>query len=89
MISEEKMIHIVHLMIDGIYHDDLVDYPDEDVALKEAKKVCLQWLSAASSTSETARKRISTQKNAPMEGTPQWDILFNKYLEEEMKKKGF
>lgn len=89
MISEEKMIHIVHLMIDGIYHDDLVDYSDEDEALKEAKKVCLHWLSAANSTTEIARKRISTQKNAPMESTPQWDILFNKYLEEEMKKKGF
>lgn len=89
MISEEKMVHIVHLMIDGIYHDDLVDYSNEDEALKEAKKVCLQWLSAMNSVTEIARKRISTQKAAPMEGTPQWDILFNKYTEEEMKKKGF
>jgi len=89
MISEEKMIHIVHLMIDGIYHDDLVDYPDEDEALKEAKKICVTWVTLMNSVTDIARKRISTQKNAPMEGSPQWDILFNKYTEEEMNKKGF
>jgi len=89
MISEEKMIHIVHLMIDGIYHADLVDYSDEDEALKEAKKVCLTWLTAMNSVTDIAIKRISTQKNGPMQGSPQWDILFNKYSEEEMKKKGF
>ncbi len=89
MISEEKMIHIVHLMIDGIYHDDLVDYSNEDEALKEAKKVCVQWVAGITAVTDIVKKRISSQKNAPMESSPQWDILFNKYTEEEMKKKGF
>ncbi|NDD04547.1 MAG: DUF507 domain-containing protein, partial [Proteobacteria bacterium] len=34
MISEEKMIHIVHLMLDGIWKQDLVDYPNEEEALR-------------------------------------------------------
>ena len=89
MISEEKMIHIVHLMIDGIYHADLVDYSDEDEALKEAKKICVHWVAGVTAVTDIVKKRISSQKNAPMESSPQWDILFNKYTEEEMKKKGF
>ena len=89
MITEEKMIHIVHLMIDGIYHADLVDYSDEDEALKEAKKVCVTWLTHMGTATDIARKRITSQKSPPMEGSPQWDVLFNKYSEEELKKKGF
>jgi hypothetical protein len=88
MISEEKMTHIVHLIIDGIYNADMVDYSDDDEALKEAKKVCLSWLGNMNSVSDLARKRILSQKNPPTENSPQWDVLFNKYCEEEIQKKG-
>jgi hypothetical protein len=88
MISEEKMTHIVHLIIDGLYNSDYVDYSDDDEALKEAKKVCLGWLTNMNSVSDLARKRILSQKNPPVENSPQWDVLFNKYCEEEIHKKG-
>lgn len=88
MISEEKMIHICHLMIDGIWKEDWVDYPDEDAALREAKKVCVAYVNQMNQVTELARKRISSQKNAPMENTRQWDTLFQKYYEEELQKKG-
>jgi hypothetical protein len=88
MISEEKMVHICHLLIDGLYKVDYVDYTDDDAALKEAKKVCLTYLNQINKITETARKRISTQKNAPLEGTRQWDTLFQKYYEEEAAKFG-
>lgn len=88
MISEEKMIHIVHLMIDGIWKEDIVDYSDEDEALKEAKKVSLYFVKRMQEVEEIARKRIESQKNAPPLMSPQWEILYKKYYEEEMKKVG-
>ncbi len=88
MISEEKLVHIVHILIDGLYKADFVDYPDDDAALREAKKVCLQWLSGMNSSDEEARKRIRSQKSPPLEGSPQWENLFQKYMDEELKKRG-
>jgi hypothetical protein len=88
VISEEKMVHIVHLLIDGLYKADFVDYSDDDEALKEAKRVCVGWLSNMNSVGDIARQRIRSQRNAPMENSPQWENLFNKYCEEEMQKKG-
>ena len=88
MISEEKMIHITHLMIDGIWKEDLVDYSDEDEALKEAKKICVQFVKKMQEVEEIARRRIETQKNAPPVMSPQWEILYKKYYEEEMQKRG-
>ena len=88
MISEEKMIHICHLMIDGIWKADMVDYPDEDEALKEAKKICLQFVSHLNHVGDAVRKRILSQKNPPMEGSPQWEVLYHKYYEEESRKVG-
>ena len=88
MISEEKMVHIVHLLIDGLYKADFVDYSDDDEALREAKRVCLHWLKGMEAVTEIARNRIRTQRNAPLEGSPQWENLFQKYCDEEMQKRG-
>lgn len=86
MITEEKMVHIAHLIIDGLYKVDFVDYTDDDEALKETKRVCLTYLKHLERAVEVAKARIKSQKNAPMEHTSQWENLYNKYLEEEMKK---
>lgn len=88
MISDEKMIHIVHLMLDGIRKQGLVDMPHPDEAVREAKKVCMHHLSALNEVGEIARRRILSQKNPPLEFTSQWENLYQKYFEEESKKRG-
>ena len=88
MISEEKMTHIVHLIIDGIWKLDMVDYPDEDAAMREAKRVSLEFIRQLNTVGERVAKRIRGLKNPPFENSPQWDILYQKYLEEELNKQG-
>ncbi|MBY0371599.1 DUF507 family protein [bacterium] len=88
MVSEEKMIHIVHLLIDGLEKAGIVSYPDKPGAMKEAKRAALGYLSNMEACSEIARKRISSQKSPPPENSRQWDTLYAKYYEEELQKKG-
>lgn len=88
MISDEKMSHILHLMLDGIEKAGMVTYTNKDLAIREARKTCLSHLSSINSVAELARNRILSQKNPPPEFSPQWDTLYKKYFEEEMKKKG-
>ena len=88
MISDEKMGHIIHLMLEGIKKAKLVEFVDEGVAMREAKKVGNFYLTALNSVAEIAAQRINSQKNPPREHSPQWDTLYQKYYEEEMKKKG-
>ena len=89
MISDEKMIHIVHLMLEGTEKAKLVTYPKgRDEAIREAKKVCLLFLGHMNAVADLARQRISTQKNPPMEGSSQWETLYQKYYEEELRKRG-
>jgi len=88
MISEEKMVHIVHLMLDGIKKAGLVELPKEEEAIREARRTCLLFLNHLNSVADLARQRILSQKNPPQEHTSQWDNLYQKYLEEEWRKKG-
>jgi uncharacterized protein len=88
MISEEKMIHIVHLLIDGLEKTGCVTYPDKVQAMKEAKKAALLYQGQMDACAENARKRILSQKTPPQENSRQWDVLYQKYYEEELRKKG-
>lgn len=88
MISDEKMGHIVHLMLEGVKKAGLVEFVKEEEAIREGKKVCLLYLQGLNAAQEVARKRILTQKNPPLEGSPQWETLYQKYLEEEVQKRG-
>jgi hypothetical protein len=88
MISEEKMIHVVHLILDGLEKGGLVSYTNKDETVREAKKICLLHLKQMSNVADIARARILSQKNPPLEKTSQWENLYAKYYEEEMRKKG-
>ena len=41
--SDDRISHLAHLIHDGLYHDDLVDYPDEDKALREIKRTLIEY----------------------------------------------
>jgi len=88
MISEEKIGHILHLMLDGIEKAGLVQYPNKDEAVREGRKVCFQYVSNMTQVAEIAHHRITSQKNPPPEYSPQFEVLYQKYYEEEMKKRG-
>jgi len=88
MISDEKIIHIVHLMLDGLENGGMVEYVDKDKATREAKKVCLKFVSHMNAARDVAKGLISSQKNGPPEGSSQWNALFWKFYEEELRKRG-
>jgi uncharacterized protein len=86
LFSEDRIYHIAHLIIDCIWKDDLVDYKNEDKAVREARKVLVAYFSKDDRADEVVRKRIQSLKKGVYEGSREWDILYKKYYEEEMKK---
>lgn len=88
MISEEKMAHSLHLILDAIEKAGLVSYPDKGAALREAKRIGNGYLNQFKAAEEAARRRILSQKKPPPEFSSEFDVLYQKYLEEELRKLG-
>jgi uncharacterized protein len=87
LLSEDRQTHIAHVIIDGIWKDDLVEYVDEDEAIREAKRVVIEYVKHETSMDESVRQRIASQKKLIPEGSREWDILYKKYYEEESSKR--
>lgn len=86
--SDDRILHISHLIHDRLYQDLLVDYPDEDKAIREIKRTLIEYFRVEDEAAQAAREKISHLKRGVPEGSREWDLLYRKYLEEELTKRG-
>ena len=88
ILSEERQVHWAHIMVDAIWNDDMVDYTDEDQAYRVARKAVVEFVQEDIAIDQRARDKVATLKRGVTEGTPEWDIMYKKYYEEERGKRG-
>ncbi len=61
--------------------------PYDDVR-QEVRKVLEQLLHEEENIDKAARQKIESQRRTILEGSQEWDILYRKYYNEEVKKLG-
>lgn len=88
MISENRSSHLSHLVYEKLWGDDIVDYTDEAGALRDIKKGFEKFIKEHNDVDQKARSMISSQSRSILEGTTEWDTLYRKYYEAELKRKG-
>jgi hypothetical protein len=86
-LSHERCVHLSHLVVNLIEDDDAVEILEDpnDIRLKilqilEGEMVRQEELE------EGIRRRITSQRRDIPEGSAEYEILFRKYYEEELKK---
>jgi hypothetical protein len=84
--SEERVKNIALQIHDRLYLDNDVDYTDEEESLKVIKDVMLNFFQLEDKIDDIVRNKISSLKKNVVPNTPEWDIMYQKYFEEEMNK---
>lgn len=85
-VSENRISHLSHLIIDGLWKADLADFPNEARALSETKRVLDEFLHREDRLDEVVRQKIQSLSRPVPVGSREWDILYRKYMEEEIRK---
>lgn len=88
ILSEDRQSHWAHLLTDAVWGDDIVDFNDDDQALRSAKKAIAEFVNEDAEIDRKAREKVASLKRNVLENTPEWDILYKKYYEEERVKRG-
>ncbi len=87
ILSDDRKSHFAHLLCDVLYDDDLADFSDDAAALRLAKDGIENFLKEFEAVDEMVRKKILSLKRGVVEGSPEWDTMYRKYYEEEIKRK--
>jgi hypothetical protein len=85
-LSESRISHLAHLIIDGVWKEDLADFPNEARALAETKSVLDEFFGGDDRLDEVVRQKIQSLSRHVAPGSREWDVLYRKYLEEEHRK---
>ena len=88
-ISRDKINHISSLIIKDFSKRDELDYKVDLNELRlEITRTMTEMLQLDDKADIEARRIMSTYKNAPREGSPEWDIMYQKHFDEFMNKQG-
>ncbi len=88
ILSAERQLYFARLLTDELWNDDLVDYSDDDIALRVARQAIGEFVKEDLEIDLKAREKVSSLKRNVVEGTPEWEILYKKYYEEERNRRG-
>jgi hypothetical protein len=88
-LSRDKVNKLAHTAADALAELDQVDFvEDRNTIRMEIRRILEELLAAEEKIDLAARQKIETQRRTITEGTQEWDILYRKYYNEEVKKLG-
>ncbi|HEX7728391.1 MAG TPA: DUF507 family protein [Terracidiphilus sp.] len=88
-ISRDKLNKLAHTVADTLAEIDEVGFfEDRNTIRQEARKALEDLLEEEGRIDTAARLKIANQRKIILEGSQEWEILYRKYYNEEVKKLG-
>ncbi len=88
-LSRDKVNKLAHTVADALATMEQVEFiEDRNTIRMEARRILEELLKEEEKLDQAARQKIETQKRTIAEGSQEWDILYRKYYNEEVKKLG-
>ena len=85
-LSDSRISRLAHLIVDGLWKADLADFPNEGRALIETKGLLKEFFSGEDHLDDVVRRKIQSLSRSVPPGSREWEVLYRKYREEEMRK---
>jgi hypothetical protein len=85
-LTREKVNLLSHQITERLASIDAVEFIEDRNTIRLAVVDTLtKWLKKEEEVDKAARHKIEAQKRAIPEGSAEWEILYRKYYEEEMR----
>lgn len=83
-LSEDRISNLAHEIINLLWRDELADLTDEGRALTQVKQSLNAFFQAADQIDGIVRAKLGNR--AP--GSRDWSLLYQKFYQEELAKRG-
>lgn len=88
LLSDDKISHLAHLILNSLSQDQRTKLlGDEDKVLREIKRIIIDEVKAEEEIDLVVRNKLSSYSRPIYEGSPEWEVLYQKFLLEELKKR--
>ena len=85
--SEDKISHLSHVILQAVKKTPSVTMTGEEGrVLREIKRVLATELAQEAEIDRKVKTKLASYSRGIVEGSPEWDVLYRKTFEEEMRR---
>lgn len=86
-ISEDRISHLSHKIIDALWKGDLADFTDERRALECVKDAMSHYFEVGDEIDGAVRTKLASYRPPKTPGSREYDILYQKFYQEELARR--
>ncbi len=88
-LSDDKITHLTHVALKGLLDKGVIAPLSEEGEIRhEMRRVIVNELKTAEDIDMLVRKKLQSYSKKILEGSPEWEVLYQKFFNEETAKKG-
>jgi hypothetical protein len=87
-LSDDRILFLARESLVRMRDEGLAEIPNFQHALLAARALVAQWGEQGDAVDAIVRRKIASLKRGVVEGSSEWGILYRRYREEELRKKG-
>ena len=87
-LTEERILFLARESLNRIRNEGLAEMPNFPLALRTGRALLAEWCEKGDSIDAIARRKIASMKRDIVEGSNEWNLLYRRYRDEELRKKG-
>jgi len=88
LLTDDKVSHLSHVLLDCLKTTPAVRLRgNETQVLRGIKRVLARELQQGEETDRAVRARLASYSRPIVEGSPEWEVLYRKAIEEEQRKR--
>jgi hypothetical protein len=87
-LSEARILYLARESLAKIRDEGLAEVANFQVALRQARELVADWNEKGDAVDAIVRRKIASIKRGIVEGGTEWNIMYRRYRDEELRKKG-
>ncbi len=87
-LSEARILYLAREALTRMRDEGLAEVDNFALALRHARELIVEWVEKGDAIDTIVRRKIASLKRGVVEGSPEWNILYRRYRDEELRKKG-
>jgi uncharacterized protein len=87
-LSEARILYLARESLARLRDEGLAEIPNFALALRQARELIGEWNDQGDEIDALVRRKITSIKRGIVEGSNEWTLLYRRYRDEELRKRG-
>ncbi len=87
-LTEARILYLARESLVRLRDEGLADVANFQTALRQARELVAEWVEKGDAVDLAVRRKIASLKRGVVEGSNEWNILYRRYRDEELRKRG-